>query len=89
MRVKSIKRYLESRIGKYSFFFEDLGSGFVYGFNEGVFPSRRAIEESKRGEEEERRLAYVAITRARKKLYLTCNQDYSYVMGTNLRPSRF
>ena len=34
--MKSIKRYLESRIGKYSFFFEDLGSGFVYGFNENV-----------------------------------------------------
>lgn len=62
---------------------------FIYGFNEGVFPSKRSCEESVKGEEEERRLAYVAITRARKKLYLTCNQDYSYVMGMPLRPSRF
>lgn len=62
---------------------------FIYSLNEGVFPSKRAVEESKRGEEEERRLAYVAITRARKKLYLTCNQDFSHVLGTNLRPSRF
>ena len=32
--MKEIKKYLESRIGKYSFFFEDLGSGYVYGYNE-------------------------------------------------------
>ena len=62
---------------------------FIYSFNEGVFPSRRAIEESRRGEEEERRLAYVAITRAKKKLYITSNQDYSYVLATNSKPSRF
>ena len=34
--MKEIKRYLESRIGKYSFFFEDLKSGYVYGYNENV-----------------------------------------------------
>ncbi|EHI98235.1 MULTISPECIES: serine hydrolase [unclassified Clostridium] len=34
--MKEIKRYLESRIGTYSFFFEDLGSGFTYGYNENV-----------------------------------------------------
>ena len=62
---------------------------FIYGFNEGVFPSSRAIEESKKGIEEERRLAYVAITRARKKLFITCNQDFSYVQGSSLKPSRF
>ncbi len=62
---------------------------FVYGLNEGVFPSARAVEESRRGLEEERRLAYVAYTRAKKKLYLTCNLSYSYVMQDNLRPSRF
>ncbi|MCR4944487.1 MAG: class A beta-lactamase-related serine hydrolase [Clostridium sp.] len=32
--MKEIKRYLESRMGKYGFYFEDLTSGFVYGFNE-------------------------------------------------------
>ena len=34
--MKEIKKYLESRIGKYSFFFEDLKSGYVYGYNEYV-----------------------------------------------------
>lgn len=62
---------------------------FIYGMNEGVFPSKRAIEESQKNIEEERRLAYVAITRAKKKLYLTCNQDYSYVNNSKLVPSRF
>lgn len=34
--MKGIKKYLESRIGEYAFFFEDLKSGYVYGFNENV-----------------------------------------------------
>lgn len=34
--MKEIKKYLESRVGKYSFFFEDLKSGYVYGYNENV-----------------------------------------------------
>lgn len=34
--MKEIKKYLESRIGTYSFFFEDLKSGYVYGYNENV-----------------------------------------------------
>eukprot|EP00825_Cyclidium_porcatum_P032553 TRINITY_DN34811_c0_g1_i3.p1 TRINITY_DN34811_c0_g1~~TRINITY_DN34811_c0_g1_i3.p1 ORF type:complete len:257 (+),score=54.01 TRINITY_DN34811_c0_g1_i3:616-1386(+) len=34
--MKEIKRYLESRIGTYSFFFEDLESGFSFGYNENV-----------------------------------------------------
>ncbi|MDO4442993.1 MAG: UvrD-helicase domain-containing protein [Slackia sp.] len=44
---------------------------FVAGMEETLFPhSNSSHDES--GLEEERRLAYVAITRARKKLYLTC-----------------
>lgn len=44
---------------------------FVAGMEESLFPhSNSSHDES--GLEEERRLAYVAITRARKKLYLTC-----------------
>ena len=35
--MKEIKKYLESRIGKYAFFFEDLKSGFCYGYNENVY----------------------------------------------------
>ncbi len=43
---------------------------FITGFEEGLFPSERSIWEDG-GEEEERRLCYVAITRARKILYMT------------------
>ena len=32
--MKEIKKYLETREGKYSFFFEDLEGGYVYGYNE-------------------------------------------------------
>ena len=44
---------------------------FLPGWEEGVFPHQRAMDESgMKGLEEERRLAYVGITRARKKLYI-------------------
>ena len=62
---------------------------FVYGLCEGIFPSRKAIEESNKGLEEERRLAYVAFTRAKKRLFLSSNQDYAPMMGQKLRASRF
>jgi DNA helicase-2/ATP-dependent DNA helicase PcrA len=42
---------------------------FVVGLEEGLFPHERAVEEG--GIEEERRLAYVAFTRARQRLVLT------------------
>lgn len=45
---------------------------FLPGFEEGIFPHQRAInEEGHKGVEEERRLAYVALTRARKRLILS------------------
>ncbi|MDO5125653.1 MAG: 3'-5' exonuclease [Ruminococcus sp.] len=43
---------------------------FVVGMEENIFPSSRSME-SEADIEEERRLAYVAITRAKKKLYLS------------------
>ena len=43
---------------------------FVPGFEEGLFPSSQSLSEGDRGLEEERRLAYVAVTRAKKELYL-------------------
>ena len=43
---------------------------FISGLEEGVFPHARALEDP-RQMEEERRLAYVGLTRARKRLYLT------------------
>jgi DNA helicase-2/ATP-dependent DNA helicase PcrA len=45
---------------------------FLSGWEEGVFPSQRSMEESgERGLEEERRLAYVGMTRARRCLVIT------------------
>ncbi len=45
---------------------------FLPGWEEGLFPHQRALDESgNSGLEEERRLAYVGITRARKMLYVT------------------
>ena len=43
---------------------------FLIGLEEGVFPSRRSMD-SPEEIEEERRLAYVAITRAKQRLYIT------------------
>lgn len=52
---------------------------FVCGLTDGVLPSRRTLEESgKVGLEEERRLMYVALTRAKDKLYLTDSKGFSY-----------
>jgi DNA helicase-2/ATP-dependent DNA helicase PcrA len=63
---------------------------FLVGLNEGVFPSLRTTDESGNdGLEEERRLCYVAFTRAKKELYVTCNTDYSFVLGSRSIPSRF
>jgi len=42
---------------------------FIIGCEDGIFPHQRALDEGE--EEEERRLCYVGITRARKRLYLT------------------
>ena len=63
---------------------------FVIGLNDKTFPSYRSLEERDRDAmEEERRLCYVAITRARKKLFLSCNTSYSYQTDTHLSPSPF
>ena len=63
---------------------------FVVRFNNGVFPHiRSALESGYKGLEEERRLAYVAMTRAKERLYLTLASDYSYVLGGSLTPSQF
>lgn len=62
---------------------------FVYGMNDGVFPSQRSMLEGIKGLEEERRLAYVAFTRARKKLYITESGGYNFQMQKEKEPSRF
>ena len=63
---------------------------FIAGFEAGIFPSERSAD-SPSGLEEERRLCYVAMTRARKKLYLSCAARRSLYGGTQQsgEPSQF
>ncbi len=62
---------------------------FVAGMSEGIFPSERTLAEGIDGLEEERRLAYVAYTRAKKQLFLTESGGYDYVLNKSRTPSRF
>ncbi len=62
---------------------------FIIGMSENVFPSVKTLEEGIMGLEEERRLAYVAYTRAKKRLYLTDNMGFSYITSTSKETSRF
>ena len=63
-------------------------AAFIIGCEEGVFPHARSVEEGNL--EEERRLAYVGVTRAKRRLYMTCARRRSLhgSSGWNL-PSRF
>ncbi|MGK2948908.1 MAG: UvrD-helicase domain-containing protein [Acidimicrobiales bacterium] len=62
---------------------------FIMGLEEGVFPHLRSIGEPDELEEE-RRLAYVAITRAQERLYLTHAWSRTLYGGTQYNPpSRF
>ena len=64
---------------------------FLPGWEEGVFPSQRTMDESGiAGLEEERRLAYVGITRARKRAYISFAANrVIYGSWTSCLPSRF
>jgi len=61
---------------------------FIVGCEDGAFPHMKALEEG--GEEEERRLCYVGITRARRRLYMTWTRERR-LFGRAERnlPSRF
>jgi DNA helicase-2/ATP-dependent DNA helicase PcrA len=63
---------------------------FVTGLEEGLFPHEGMGEHEERDEEEERRLFYVAITRARKQLFLTLAR-IRRIYGTDFmsEPSQF
>ena len=62
---------------------------FLVGLTEGIFPSARSLEERKKEAlEEERRLCFVGITRAKKNLYLTESEGFG-VKGYSKVPSRF
>ena len=64
---------------------------FLPGWEEGLFPHQRAMDESgRKGLEEERRLAYVGITRARKMLTIThASNRRVYGQWQSSLPSRF
>lgn len=62
---------------------------FITGLEEGLFPHENSLNEAA-GPEEERRLMYVAITRARRRLYLTLAQSRMLHGQTRYNvPSRF
>ena len=64
---------------------------FLPGWEEGLFPNQRALDESgKAGLEEERRLAYVGLTRARRraKIYFASNRRIHGLWSATV-PSRF
>lgn len=60
---------------------------FVCSLNEGLFPSQKI--ENKQQMEEERRVAYVAFTRAKDRLYLTDSDGFDLQTKGRLMPSRF
>ena len=47
---------------------------FITGLEQGLFPHENAVVQGREGLEEERRLMYVAVTRARRRLYVSCAQ---------------
>ena len=62
---------------------------FLVGLEEGLLPHQRSIDEDK-GIDEERRLCYVGITRARDRLYLTCAfRRHIFGQAAAGMPSRF
>jgi 5-methylcytosine-specific restriction endonuclease McrA len=62
---------------------------FISGLEEGLFPHSRALDDDKELEEE-RRLAYVGITRAKRRLYLShAWRRATWGMGQATVPSRF
>ena len=64
---------------------------FLPGWEEGIFPSARALEEKgQKSLEEERRLAYVGITRAKTNLSMSyATSRYTYGVNNFSIPSRF
>ncbi len=67
----------------------EFGAVFIIGMEEGVFPSYRSIQ-SIEDTEEERRLMYVAITRAKKNLFIVLSKQRMLFGQTNCnQPSRF
>lgn len=63
---------------------------FIAGAEEGLIPHARAVAENENAVEEERRLFYVAITRAKDKLFISaCRKRRHQQMTSETEPSRF
>jgi len=64
---------------------------FLTGWEEGLFPSQKSMDEKgETGLEEERRLAYVGITRAKRNLFITfVSSRFQYGQYISNLPSRF
>lgn len=63
---------------------------FITGLEEGLFPHKGSSNESKEKEEEERRLFYVALTRAKKKVFLSFSVSRTIFGAKQLNlPSQF
>ena len=63
---------------------------FIAGVEEGLLPHERSIEEGEENIEEERRLFYVAVTRARQKLFITSCKTRRKAQGVKeCKPSPF
>ncbi len=69
----------------------EFGTVFLPGWEEGLFPSQRSMDEKGRsGLEEERRLAYVGITRAKRRAFISFAQNRRvHNLWQNALPSRF
>jgi DNA helicase II / ATP-dependent DNA helicase PcrA len=69
----------------------EFGSVFLPGWEEGLFPHQRALDEKGRaGLEEERRLAYVGITRAKRRATISFAQNRRvHALWQSAIPSRF
>ena len=60
---------------------------FVCSLSESIFPISRAITQN--AMEEERRLCYVAFTRAENQLFLSDSEGFNYATSSSITPSRF
>ncbi len=69
----------------------EFGTVFLPGWEEGLFPHQRSLDEKGRaGLEEERRLAYVGITRAKRRVYISFAQNRRvHNLWASGLPSRF